>query len=63
MPVYPGAAAYYDDSEKTLFERYGDALFYGPMLLGFIGAAHTAVSRAIESFDRPQSEPAGATPA
>ena len=39
LPVHPGAAAYYDGSEKTLFERYGDALFYGPMLLSLLGTA------------------------
>src|SRR5262245_21661111 len=37
VPVHPGAAAYYDGSEKTLLERYGDALFYGPMLLSLLG--------------------------
>jgi TRAP transporter TAXI family solute receptor len=39
VPVHPGAAAYYDGSEKTFFERYGDALFIGPMLLSLIGTA------------------------
>jgi uncharacterized protein len=37
VPVHPGAAAYYDGSEKTFLERYGDAFFYGPMLLSLLG--------------------------
>jgi TRAP transporter TAXI family solute receptor len=39
VPVHPGAAAYYDGSEKSFYERYGDALFIGPMLLSLIGTA------------------------
>jgi len=39
VPIHPGAAAYYDGSEKSFFERYGDALFYGPMLLSLVGTA------------------------
>jgi TRAP-type uncharacterized transport system substrate-binding protein len=45
VPVHKGAAAYYGDTEKTLFERYGDALFYGPMLLSLLGTAGLAAYR------------------
>ena len=45
IPVHPGAAAYYDDSEKTFFDRYGDLLFYGPMLLSILGTAGLAALR------------------
>jgi hypothetical protein len=43
IPVHPGAAAYFDGDTKTFFERYGDQLFYGSMLIGalsslFVGA-------------------------
>jgi len=37
VPIHPGAAAYYDSSEKNFFERYGDILFYGPMLFSLVG--------------------------
>ena len=37
-PVHPGAKAYYDGEEKTLMDRYGDWLFYGPMLIGALGS-------------------------
>jgi hypothetical protein len=53
VPVHPGAAAYYDDSEKTFLERYGDALFYGPMLLSLIGTVALGMYRRLtrdESF-------------
>jgi TRAP transporter TAXI family solute receptor len=34
IPVHPGAAAFYDGDQKTFFDRYGDQIFYGSMLLG-----------------------------
>ena len=34
IPVHPGAAAYFDGDEKTIFDKYGDQFFYGTMLLG-----------------------------
>ena len=45
FPVHPGAKAFYDGEEKTLIERYGDWLFYGPMLLGALGSALAAILR------------------
>ena len=54
VPVHPGAAAYYDGSEKNFFERYGDALFYGPMLLSRLGTIALAAYRYLtrdESFE------------
>lgn len=34
IPIHPGAAAYFDGSVKTFFDKYGDQIFYGSMLLG-----------------------------
>jgi len=34
IPIHPGAAAYFDGDEKTFFDKYGDQIFYGSMLLG-----------------------------
>src|SRR3954452_21340218 len=45
FPVHPGAKAFYDGEEKTLMERYGDWLFYGPMLLGALGSVLAALLR------------------
>ena len=45
FPVHPGAKAFYDGEEKTLMERYGDWLFYGPMLVGMLGTVLAALLR------------------
>ena len=45
ISVHPGAKAFYDGEEKTLMERYGDWLFYGPMLLGALGSVLAAILR------------------
>jgi TRAP transporter TAXI family solute receptor len=34
IPVHPGAAAFYDGSQQGFFDKYQNALYYGPMLLG-----------------------------
>ena len=34
MPAHPGAATYFNGEQQGFFEKYGDALFYGPMFLG-----------------------------
>ena len=34
IPIHPGAAAYFDGDQKTFFDKYGDQIFYGSMLLG-----------------------------
>ncbi|RAI43456.1 TAXI family TRAP transporter solute-binding subunit [Rhodoplanes roseus] len=34
VPIHPGAAAYFDGDVKTFFDKYGDQIFYGSMLLG-----------------------------
>lgn len=48
LPVHPGAKAYYDGEETTLMERYGDWVWYGPMLIGALGSALVAVRRFLE---------------
>src|SRR5436190_4678625 len=45
FPVHPGAKAYYAGEETTLMERYGDWLFYGPMLFGALGTVLAAILR------------------
>ena len=48
LPVHPGAKVYYDGEETTLMERYGDWLFYGPMLLGALGSALVGLRRFLQ---------------
>ena len=45
FPVHPGAKVYYAGEETTLMERYGDWLFYGPMLFGALGSAAITLAR------------------
>jgi TRAP transporter TAXI family solute receptor len=45
FPVHPGAKVYYAGEETSLMERYGDWLFYGPMLFGALGSAGITLAR------------------
>ena len=38
IPIHPGAAAYYNDSQQGFFDKYSNQLFYGPMALGAISS-------------------------
>jgi uncharacterized protein len=44
-PLHPGAKVYYGGEETSLMERYGDWLFYGPMLAGALGSGLLVVLR------------------
>ena len=43
VPIHPGAAAFFDGDEKTIFDRYGDQFFYGSMLLGTLMSVLAAI--------------------
>jgi TRAP transporter TAXI family solute receptor len=53
IPIHPGAAAYFDGEQKTIFDKYGDQLFYGSMLIGsltsLIAAAWTFMMKGPEN--------------
>jgi hypothetical protein len=34
IAAHPGAAAFYDGTQQGFFDKYSNALYYGPMLLG-----------------------------
>ena len=38
IPIHPGAKAFFDGSEKSWSDKYGDWLFYGPIILGALGS-------------------------
>jgi TRAP-type uncharacterized transport system substrate-binding protein len=42
IPIHPGAKQYFDGDEKTIFDKYGDLLFYGMLIFGSIGSALAA---------------------
>ena len=41
IPIHPGAAAFFDDSQQGFFDKYSDAFFYIPMLLGALASFAT----------------------
>ena len=43
IPIHAGAAAYFDGDQKTFFDKYGDQIFYGSMLLGTLTSIFAAV--------------------
>jgi TRAP-type uncharacterized transport system substrate-binding protein len=42
--VHPGAESYLGDNQKTFFEKYGDAIFYGLLILPFFGSGLAALA-------------------
>jgi TRAP-type uncharacterized transport system substrate-binding protein len=45
IPVHPGARAYFEGEQKSFFDRYGDQLFYGTLLLGMLTSLLAGVWR------------------
>jgi TRAP-type uncharacterized transport system substrate-binding protein len=43
IPIHPGANAYFSGDEKTFFDKYGDQIFYGTLLLGTLTSILAAV--------------------
>jgi TRAP-type uncharacterized transport system substrate-binding protein len=42
IPVHPGAAAFYQDTQQTFLDKYGNELFLVPMVLGLMASFLTA---------------------
>jgi hypothetical protein len=42
IPIHPGAAAYFNGEQKAFFDKYGDWIFYGSMLLGSLASVLAA---------------------
>jgi TRAP-type uncharacterized transport system substrate-binding protein len=38
IPIHPGAAAYYGDTQQSFLDKYSNQLYYGPMALGAIAS-------------------------
>jgi len=43
IPVHPGAAAFFDGTQQDFFDKYSNALYYGPMLLGGLASLLAAL--------------------
>ena len=50
--VHPGAAVYLGDSQKTFFERYGDAIFYGMLIIPALGSGIAAFTGYFQADSR-----------
>jgi hypothetical protein len=42
IPIHPGAAAYFDGTQKTFLDKYGDQLTYLSMVLGSLASIFAA---------------------
>jgi TRAP transporter TAXI family solute receptor len=51
IPIHPGAAAFYDDSQKTFLDKYSDEIYYIPMLLGILASFVTAAWKFVRVED------------
>jgi hypothetical protein len=42
--VHPGTKTYLGDDQKTFFDKYGDGIFYGILIIPALGSAITALA-------------------
>jgi TRAP-type uncharacterized transport system substrate-binding protein len=45
IPIHPGAAEYYGDTQQSFLDKYSNELYYGPMALGAIASGLIAAWR------------------
>jgi TRAP-type uncharacterized transport system substrate-binding protein len=45
IPVHPGAAAFYADTQQTFLDKYGNELFLVPMVLGLLASFLSAAGK------------------
>jgi TRAP transporter TAXI family solute receptor len=57
IPIHPGAAAYFDGEEKSFFDKYGDRIFYGSMLLGTLTSVFAAGWKFMQRNDEEAESP------
>lgn len=58
LPVHPGAAAYFGGTVQSFFDKYGDQLFYGSMLLGTLSTLFAAAWKFMtRDADKPEDRP------
>jgi TRAP transporter TAXI family solute receptor len=58
IPIHRGAAQYFEDEQKSFFDKYGDQLFYGSMLLGMLTSLLAGVWKYMSRKDpEPQERP------
>ena len=52
VQAHPGAAAYLDDEQQTFLDRYSDVLYWGLMLMSFVGSAAAWLMSYAKADDR-----------
>lgn len=52
VAVHPGAKAYFDDQQKTFFEKYGDQLFWIFMIVPLFGSGVAGVASYMKAGER-----------
>ena len=52
VAVHPGAKAYFDDEQKTFFEKYGDYLFWMFMVVPLLGSGVAGVASYMKAGER-----------
>ena len=58
IPVHPGAVAYFGGDQKSFFDKHGDQIFYGSMLLGTLSSIFAAGWKFMaKSEEKPESRP------
>src|SRR5205807_1342207 len=43
IPIHPGAAAFYDGTQQDFFDKYSNALYFGPVVLGGLASLLAAL--------------------
>jgi TRAP transporter TAXI family solute receptor len=56
IPIHPGAAQYFEEGQKSFFDKYGDQLFYGSMLLGMLTTVLVGVWKFMTKEDPEQED-------
>jgi TRAP transporter TAXI family solute receptor len=55
VPIHSGAAAYFDGDQKSFFDKYGDQIFYGSMLLGSLTSIFAGAWKFMQNSEEAKS--------
>jgi len=56
LPVHPGAAAFYNGTQQTFLDKWGNAIFLAPMIFGGIISVAAAAWKFLRADERPGGE-------
>jgi TRAP-type uncharacterized transport system substrate-binding protein len=58
LPVHPGAAAFYNGTQESFLDQWGNAIFLAPMILGALVSVAAAAWKFLREGDPPKGEQA-----